>query len=163
VIQEATLFVQRYERAEATVGGLVRLHSLPTLRKLAHSRRWLSFAQAVNQLSTAAQISRKRLWYEFGFKEMDGIRQYRHWRSQRHPQPAERFPYFNPDFLERINYRQRHERFEPLLPPPQSEREFQWRALTAGTMVLPLEVVDSLSAVHSVETRHPRNPSVPKA
>jgi asparagine synthase (glutamine-hydrolysing) len=156
LIQEATLFIQRYKRAEATVDGLARLHSIPTLKKLAHSRRWLSFAQAVNQLSAAVKISRKRLWYECGLKEMDGIRQYRRWRSQRRQSQAnEPFPYLNPDFLERLNYRQRYREIEPTLPPPQSEREFQWRNLTSGVMVLPLEVVDCLSAAQGIETRHP--------
>jgi asparagine synthase (glutamine-hydrolysing) len=126
------------------------------LKKLAHSRQWLSFAQAVNQLSAVVKISRKRLWYEYGLKEMDVIRQYRRWRSQgRHPQANEFFPYLNPDFLERLNYRQRYREIEPVLPPPQSEREFQWRNLTSGVMVLPLEVVDCLSAAQGIETRHP--------
>ncbi len=156
VIHEATLFIQRYERPEATVDGLVRLHSIPTLKKLAQSRRWLSFAQAVNQLSAAVRINRKRLWYECGFKEMDGIRQYRRWRSRRrHPQANEPFPYLNSDFLERLNYRQRYREMEPVLSAPQSEREFQWRNLTSGVMVLPLEVVDCLSAAQGIETRHP--------
>jgi asparagine synthase (glutamine-hydrolysing) len=155
VIQEATLFIQRYERPEATVDGLVRLHTIPALKKLAQSGRWLSFAQAVNQLSAVVKISRKRLWYEYGFKEMGGIRQFRRWRSQRHPHLSQSFPYINPDFLERLNYRQRHRDIEPFLLPPQSEREYQWRNLTSGVMVLPLEVVDCLSAAQGIETRHP--------
>jgi asparagine synthase (glutamine-hydrolysing) len=161
VIQEATQFIERYERADATVSGLVKLHSIPMLRTLAQSRRWLSFAQAVNQLSSAIQTSRGRLWYEYGFKEMDGIRQMRQWRSQRHSQlnpskhPINPFPFANPAFLARLSYSQRRQALQPPLSPPQSEREHQWRTLTSGLMVLPLEIVGSLSAIHKVETRHP--------
>ncbi len=157
VIQEATQFIERYERADATVSGLVKLHSMPMLRKLAQSRQWLNFAQAVNQLSSAVQISRSRLWYEYGFKEMDGIRQIRQWRSQQRSKLNSNppFPFANPAFLERLDYCQRRQALQPTLPPPQSEREHQWRTLTSGLMVLPLEIVGSLSAVHKVETRHP--------
>jgi asparagine synthase (glutamine-hydrolysing) len=157
VIQEATQFIERYGRADATVSGLVKLHSMPRLRKLAQSRQWLNFAQAVNQLSSAVRMSRRRLWYEYGFKEMDGIRQLRRWRSQQNSQrnPSNPFPFANPAFLERLSYAQRRQTLQPTLPPPQSEREHQWRTLTSGLMVLPLEIVGSLSAVHKVETRHP--------
>ncbi|MCG9889783.1 MAG: lasso peptide isopeptide bond-forming cyclase [Thermosynechococcaceae cyanobacterium MS004] len=158
LIQEATLFVQRYERAGTTVSGLVRLHSFPTLKKLGRARRWVSLAQAIDQLSPIVQFSRKRLWYEFGLKELDGLRQLRQLRKKRRqrrsPTPNP-FPYFNPSFLARLNYPQRQQEFEPNLPPPQSEREFQWRTLTSGTMVLPLEIVGPMSAVHGVETTHP--------
>jgi asparagine synthase (glutamine-hydrolysing) len=157
VIQEATQFIERYGRVESTASGLIKLHSLPMLGKLAQSRRWLSFAQAVNQLSSAVQISRKRLWYEYGFKELDGVRQVREWRSKQRAQynRANPFPFANPAFLERLNYAQRQQTLQPTLPPPQSEREYQWRTLTSGLMALSLEVVDLLSTAHKVETRHP--------
>jgi asparagine synthase (glutamine-hydrolysing) len=156
VIQEATQFVQRYERPEATVSGLVRLHSLPTLKNLARSRRWWSFAQAVQQLSAAVQVSQRRLWFEFGFKEMDGVRHLRQWKQRRNSAAvANPYPFANPAFLERLNYHQRRQALQPSLPPPQSEREFQWRTLTSALMAIPLEIVDGLSATHGVETRHP--------
>lgn len=156
-IQEATQFIERYDRVETSASSLIKRHSLPTLKKLAQSRRWLSFAQAVNQLSAAVQISRKRLWYEYGFKELDGIRQVREWRSQQRAQHnrANPFPFANPAFLERLNYVQRWQTFEPTLPPPQSERESQWRSLTSGLVPLSFETVDLLSTAHGIETTHP--------
>ena len=163
IIREVTAFVERYGRAEATVERLVQTHTLPRLKTLARSRRWIRFAQAVEQLSPAVKVSRKRLWYECGFLEMDGVRQLRHWRSHRSQRSNASdkmpFPFLNPEFRAGLDsshgYTQRQQRVEPPLPPPQSERESQWRTLSSGLMTVPLEVVDPMSAFHGVETRHP--------
>ena len=162
VIQETTAFVERYNRPEATVERLVQTHTMPMLKTLARSRRWLRFAQAVGQLSPTVKVSRKRLWYECGFLEMDGVRQLRQWtqRRQQHSTLDQTpFPFLNPAFRARLDeqysYTQRQQKVEPTLPPPQSERESQWRTLSSGLMAVPLEIVDPMSAVHGVETRHP--------
>jgi asparagine synthase (glutamine-hydrolysing) len=156
LIHEAAQFIRQSKGAEASASSLICQHSLPALKRLAQTRRWLAFAKAVQFLSPAINASPTRLWYEWGFKEMDGIRQWRRWRAKRRqsstPNP---YPFANAMFLEKIHYAKRLLDLQIPSTPPQTEREFQWRTLISGLMVLPVEICDRLSASCGVETRHP--------
>ncbi len=156
LINEATQFIRQSKGAEASASSLICQHSLPALKKLAQSRRWLAFAKAVKVLGPALNASQKRLWYEWGLKEMDGIRQWRQWRAKRrHPVAPDPYPFANAMFLENIHYAKRLLDLQIPSTPPQTEQESQWRTLTSGLMVLPIEICDRLSASCGVETRHP--------
>ncbi|WP_404787083.1 lasso peptide isopeptide bond-forming cyclase [Altericista sp. CCNU0014] len=156
LVREATQFVRQSKGEGASASSLIGRHSLPTLRKLARTRQWLAFARAVRCLSPALKASQPRLWYEWGFKEMDGIRQWRRWRDQkRQPSPPNPHPFANPTFLEEIHYAKRLLDLQIPSTAPQTERESQWRTLSSGLMVLPVEICDRMSAVCGVETRHP--------
>ncbi len=156
LIHEATQFIRQSKGADASASGLICRHSLPVLRKLAQTRQWLAFAKAIQFLSPAVNASQKRLWYEWGFKEMDGIRQWRRWRAKRRqPSTPNPYPFANAMFLENIHYAKRLLDLQIPSTPPQTEQESQWRTLTSGLMVLPIEICDHLSASCGVETRHP--------
>jgi asparagine synthase (glutamine-hydrolysing) len=154
LIDEATQFIHKSKGVDASATSLIAQHSLPALRKLAQARQWLAFAKAVRLLSPALNASQKRLWYEWGFKEIDGIRQWRRWRAKRR-QTSVPHPFANAKFLEDIQYAKRLLDLQIPSTPPQTEQEAQWRTLTSGLMVLPIEICDRLSAACGVETRHP--------
>jgi asparagine synthase (glutamine-hydrolysing) len=158
VVNEATQFAERYNRPDTSASYLIQRYSLPTLKDLVHSGKWLEFARAVNQLSPASKVSRRRFWYECGLKEMGGVRQFRNWRAKQRAQKipsSNPYPLLNADFLAQLNFQQRVETLNPYQSPPQTVKESQWRALTSGLFVLPLEAVDIFSAAFGIETRHP--------
>ena len=155
-ISEATQFIQRSQGSNASAHQLIQRYTLSTLQQLARSRRWVAFAKGVDQLGPACRVSRKRLWYECGLKEMDGVRQLRQWRSHRRAvKGANPYPYLNPTWLNQIGFHDRARSLKMHHHPPQTVQESQWRAFTSALMILPVEVVDILSAAHGVETRHP--------
>jgi asparagine synthase (glutamine-hydrolysing) len=156
LVDEAQQFIYRYRGADKSASRFIAQHSIPALKQLAQSRQWIAFAKAVKILAPALKVSQKKLWYELGFKEIDGIRELRQRRAKRrNSAPPVPFPFANAQFLSDIDYAQRLQDLKIPSSPPQSEREAQWRTLTSGLMAVPVEICDHLSADCSVETRHP--------
>lgn len=74
---------------------------------------------------------------------------------RRDGQSTEFGPMLDEDFVDDIGLKQRRERIETGRTVAKTERERQYRALEDGVTVADIETVNKVSAVHSIDHRHP--------
>ncbi len=151
---------QEFENDLSSPRALFSVHGLPHLDALAERGSWWEFATAVLAAGRHFAIKRrallKRVWRSL-IVPYPVLRSVRAWKARRRAQPRVLPGLIAPQFAERLNVRERFERFPPLEERMRLDRvrDTQLQVLDAARMAAGLEIYDHCGAALGLDIRHP--------
>ena len=137
--------------------SLIKSYAYPILRTWGNAWKWQSLFKATQAIHRQFGVSRKYLWWEFGFKPALTSLKLK-LRPKHLSKTTSKFALpdlVKPEFAEQINLTHRIHPETPTKLPIPAAREEHWQALNHGMLSYILEQLDRCAAAFSLEVRHP--------
>ena len=137
---------------------LLQQYGLPYFAELARGWRWMRFAREASEFSKHFTVSRRNLFWHWGFKPLvpEPLRRIRRAMRGRNSTGRNVHQILNPDFVNRISLDRHIESAAKTRSiPPKTAREEHYRGLTSGLIPSMFEIADGASMAFSIESRHP--------
>lgn len=156
---EANAITEHFDDSKyATPLGVFYNHGAPYLSELTRQGRWIVLARDISEIQRLFGLSRRKLFLTYGLKPLMPEVVQGAWRSLRGRNNST--PGFNPivnnNFAQQVALEKRFKDVNQMSPTlGQSARASHFHLITSGALPYSLELMNRISAAHSIEMRYP--------